>query len=78
MGLPVNITDLPANMIGGAFQGFVEGYTFSSSYNRLSLTINMSPVAYSLQYVKWTEVSISETWSTLSPSLIWDNATIVA
>jgi hypothetical protein len=78
MGLPVNITDLPANMIGGAFQGFVEGYTFSSSYNRLSLTINMSPVAYSLQYVKWTEVSISETWSTLSPTLTWENATIVA
>jgi hypothetical protein len=78
MGLPVNIVDLPANMNGGTFQGFVEGFTFSTSYNRLSLTINMSPVAYSLQFVKWTEVSISETWSTLSPTLTWQNATIVA
>ena len=78
MGLPVNIVDLPANMNGGTFQGFVEGWTFSTSYNRLALTVNLSPVAYSLQFVKWQDVSISETWSTLSPSLIWDNATIVA
>jgi hypothetical protein len=78
MGLPVNIVDLPANMNGGTFQGFVEGFTFSTSYNRLALTVNLSPVAYSLQFVKWQDVSISETWSTLSPTLIWDNATIVA
>jgi hypothetical protein len=78
MGLPVNIVDLPANMNGGTFQGFVEGFTFSTSYNRLALTVNLSPVAYSLQYVKWLEVSISETWSTLSPTLTWENATIVA
>jgi hypothetical protein len=78
MALPVNIVDLPANMIGGTFQGFVEGWTFSSSYNRLSLTINLSPVAYSLQFVKWLDVSISETWNTLSPTLTWQNATIVA
>ena len=78
MGLPVNIVDLPANMNGGTFQGFVEGWTFSTSYNRLALTVNLSPVAYSLQFVKWQDVSISETWSTLSPTLIWDNATIVA
>jgi len=78
MGLPVNIVDLPANMIGGTFQGFVEGWTFSASYNRLSLTANLSPVAYSLQFMKWQDVSISETWNTISPTLDWENATIVA
>jgi hypothetical protein len=78
MGLPVDITDLPVNMIGGTFQGFVEGWTFSSSYNRLSLTINLSPVAYSLQAFKWLNVPISETWNTISPTLTWENATIVA
>jgi hypothetical protein len=78
MGLPVNIIDLPANMIGGTFQGFVEGYTFSSSYNRLSLTINLSPVAYSLQAMKWSDVPVTETWLTISPTLDWLNATIVA
>ena len=78
MGLPVNIVDLPANMIGGTFQGFVEGWTFSSSYNRLSLTINLSPLAYSLQAMKWSDVPVTETWLTISPTLDWENATIVA
>jgi len=78
MGLPVNIVDLPANMIGGTFQGFVEGWTFSSSYNRLTLTINLSPVAYSLQAMKWSDVPVTETWLTISPTLDWENATIVA
>ncbi|CAB4161829.1 hypothetical protein UFOVP794_2 [uncultured Caudovirales phage] len=78
MGLPVNITDLPANMIGGTFQGFVEGWTFSTSYNRLTLTINLSPVAYSLQAMRWENVPVTETWLTISPTLDWENATIVA
>jgi hypothetical protein len=78
MALPVNIVDLPVNMIGGTFQGFVEGWTFSSSYNRLSLTINLSPVAYSLQAMKWSDVPVTETWNTISPTLDWENATIVA
>lgn len=78
MGLPVNIVDLPNNMISGTFQGFVEGWTFSASYNRLSLTINMSPVAYSLQAMKWSDVPVTESWNTISTTLDWENATIVA
>jgi hypothetical protein len=78
MGLPVDITDLPVNMIGGTFQGFVEGWTFSSSYNQLKLTINLSPVAYSLQAMKWSDVPVTETWNSISPTLDWENATIVA
>jgi hypothetical protein len=78
MGLPVDITDLPANMIGGSFQGFVEGWTFSTSYNQLKLTINLSPVAYSLQAMKWSDVPVTETWLTISPTLDWLNATIVS
>ena len=78
MGLPVNVVDLPVNMIGGTFQGFVEGWTFSSSYNRLALTINLSPVAYSLQAMNWLQVPIVETWNTITPTLTWENATIVA
>jgi hypothetical protein len=78
MGLPLNITDLPVNMIGGSFQGFVEGWTFSASYNRLTLTTNLSPVAYSLQAMAWQDVPLIETWATISPTLTWENATIVA
>lgn len=78
MGLPLNITDLPSNMVNGQFQGFVEGWTWTAGLNRLMLTITISPVAYSLQAFKWTSVPITETWMTISPTLDWLNATIVA
>jgi hypothetical protein len=78
MGLPLNITDLPANMINGGFQGFVEGWSWRAGYNRLDLTLTLSPTAFSLQSMKWEDVSVLETWNTLSPTLEWIDATIVA
>ena len=78
MGMPVNITGLPGNMVNGEFQGFVEGWTFTAGYKSLNLTMTISPVAYSLQAFRWTSVPATETWATLSPTLEWLNATIVA
>ena len=78
MGLPIDVTDLPANMTGGRFQGFVEGWTFSAGFNKLQITLNVSPIAFSLQAFKWTNVPIGETWNTINPLLDWTNATIVA
>ena len=78
MGLPLNITNLPANMVEGAFQGFVEAWTWRAGYNRLQLTLNVSPIAYSLQAFRWNSVPITEAWNTLSPTLTWQDATIVA
>lgn len=78
MGLPVDIQDLPSNMVDGRFQGFVEGWTFRSSYNDLSITLNVSPTAYSLQAYRWNDVGAAETWNTINPTLDWTSATIVA
>jgi hypothetical protein len=78
MGLPIDITDLPANIGNGRFQGFVEGWTFSASYNGLALTLTVSPTAYSLQATRWNGVSVAETWNSLSNTLDWNEATIVA
>lgn len=78
MGLPLDITDLPANMTGGRFQGFVEGWTFNAGFNKLSVTLNLSPLAFSLQAMKWNNVPITEAWNTISTTLDWTNATIVA
>jgi hypothetical protein len=78
MGEALDITDLPANMVDGRFQGFVEGWTFSAGYNRLDLTLVLSPVAYSLQAMKWVDVPATEAWNTISTTLDWLNATIVA
>jgi hypothetical protein len=78
MGLPVDITDLPANMTGGRFQGFVEGWTFNAGFNKLQVTLNVSPIAFSLQAFKWLNVPATENWTTINPLLDWTNATIVA
>ena len=76
MGMPVAINDLPSNM-GSIFQGFVEGWTFRAGYNTLSVSLNLSPVAYSLQALQWDEISNTFTWSSVSPTLDWARATII-
>ena len=78
MGQPINLSDLPLNMSNGSFQGFVEGFRFQASYNELSVTLLMSPLAYSLQAMAWENVPIVEKWNTITPTLDWANATIVA
>ena len=78
MGLPIDIEDLPLNIAGGRYQGFIEGWTWTSRFNALDLTIIVSPVAYSLQAFRWNNVPVTETWNTISPTLDWNNATIVA
>ena len=78
MGLPLDITNLPPNILLGRFQGFVEGWTFSAGVSRLDITLNLSPTAFSLQSMKWENVSVAETWNTLSLTLDWNSATVVA
>ena len=76
MGLPVAINDLPGNM-GSIFQGFVEGWSFQASYNQLSVSLIVSPTAYSLQALEWQQIANTFTWSSVSPTLDWARATIV-
>jgi hypothetical protein len=78
MGQPIALNDLPLNMSAGTFQGFVEGYNFRASYNELAVTLLMSPLAYSLQAMRWNDVPITETWASVSPILTWEYATIVS
>ena len=78
MGQPIALNDLPLNMSSGVFQGFVEGFTFRASYNELSVTLLMSPLAYSLQAMRWSDVPPSETWASVSAILTWEYATIVS
>ena len=78
MGLPLSIIDLPLNMVAGQFLGFVEGWTFRAGFNTLQLTITASPISYSLHAMNWADVPTTETWSSVSATLDWANATIVA
>jgi hypothetical protein len=78
MGEAIALVNLPLNMNAGTFQGFVEGWSFQASYNQLSVTLLLSPLAYSLQAMRWNDVPITETWASVSPTLEWQYATIVA
>ena len=78
MGMPVNLADLPLNMNSGDYLGFVEGWTFSARYNQVSVSLILSPIAFSLQAMRWNDVPVVEQWNTVNPTLDWINATIVA
>jgi hypothetical protein len=74
LGQPVWIQNLPPNITGGSFQGYIEGWTFRASLNNLSLTFNASPINFSQVAVKWEQVNAAETWNTLNTSLTWLDA----
>jgi len=78
MGLPMRITDLPLNMAAGTYLGFVEGWTWRAAYNSVSVTAILSPLAFSLQAMQWQDVPIAEQWNTISGSLNWADALVVA
>jgi hypothetical protein len=78
MGMPVSIADLPLNMSSGTYLGFVEGFTFRAAYNEVSISLNLSPLAFSLQAMQWQDVSGAEAWNTISGTLDWEHALIVA
>jgi hypothetical protein len=78
MGEAIALINLPLNMSSGTFQGFVEGWSFQAAYNRLSVTLLLSPLAYSLQAMRWNDVPVTERWNSVSPTLDWEHATIVA
>ena len=78
MGLPLRISDLPLNMNAGQYAGFVEGWTFTAAYNQVQVTALLSPLAFSIQAMKWETVLPAEQWNTVSGTLEWQDATIVA
>ena len=74
MGMPIKITDLPLNIAGGQFEGYVEGWTWNVSLNSISLTVNVSPIEFSTVAIYWSQVSPTEAWNTLSNTLTWEKA----
>jgi len=78
VGQPIHITDLPAQISNGAFEGYVEGWRWSTRFNELFLTINLSPVNFSQVAMRWSTVPATEAWNTIDNTLTWEYATIVA
>jgi len=78
IGMPINLLNLPDQISGGEFEGYVEGWSWSVSFNQLYLTLTLSPTSYSQVAMRWNSTPITEAWNTLSTTLTWEYATIVA
>lgn len=74
MGQPVRITNLPLNILGGEFTGFVEGWTFSASVSGLSITFLATPTEFSAFAQQWAQVNAAESWNSVLNTLEWQDA----
>lgn len=78
IGMPIHLINLPPQISSGEFEGYVEGWSWSVSFNQLYITLNLSPTAYSQVAMRWNTTPITEAWNTLSNTLTWEYATIVS
>jgi len=74
MGQPVRITNLPPQMLGGEFTGYVEGWTFRASVGGLSITLNASPTEFSAVSQQWAQINAAESWNSVLNTLEWQDA----
>jgi hypothetical protein len=74
MGQPVRITNLPLNILGGQFTGFVEGWTFNASVSGLSITFLATPTEFSAVAQQWAQVNAAESWNSVLNTLEWQDA----
>jgi len=75
-GQPVLINNLPSNLLGGTFEGFVENVALRATPSYVEITLYISATEFSLSTTQWDTVLPSTiTWDTTNATLIWNNAT---
>jgi hypothetical protein len=75
-GQPVLITNLPANMLGGQFDGFVENIAVRANPSSVDMTLYISATDFSLSTTQWeTVLPASLIWTGVNATLTWTNAT---
>jgi hypothetical protein len=75
-GQPVLINNLPSNLLGGTFEGFVENVALRATPSYVEITLYISATEFSLSTTQWDTVLPSTiTWATTNATLIWNNAT---
>jgi len=74
-GQPVLISNLPSNLLGGTFDGFVENITMRATPTYVDLTLYITATDLSLSTTQWdTVVPSTITWATTNATLTWNNA----
>jgi hypothetical protein len=74
-GQPVLINNLPSNLLGGTFDGFVENVALRATPTFVDITLYISATEFSLSTTQWdTVVPSTITWATTNGTLTWNNA----
>ena len=74
-GQPVLISNLPSNLLGGTFDGFVENITMRATPTYVDLTLYITATDLSLSTTQWdTVIPSTITWATTNATLTWNNA----
>jgi hypothetical protein len=75
-GQPLLITNLPSNLLGGQFDGFVENIALRATPTFVDITLYISATDFSLSLTQWNEVlPASLIWTGVNGTLTWTNAT---
>jgi hypothetical protein len=75
-GEPVQINNLPSNLLGGQFDGFVENVALRATPSFVEITLYISATDFSLSTTQWETVTpASLAWTGVNGTLIWTNAT---
>lgn len=75
-GQPVLIDNLPTNLLGGSFDGFVENIALRATPTYVDLTLYISATDFSLSTTQWeTVLPASLQWTGVNAILTWTNAT---
>jgi hypothetical protein len=74
-GEPVLIQNLPSNVFGGSFDGFVENVALRATPSFVEITLFVSATDFSLSTPQWeTVLPASLIWTGVNGTLIWTNA----
>jgi hypothetical protein len=75
-GEPVLINNLPTNLFGGSFDGFVENVALRATPSFVEITLYISATDFSLSTTQWeTILPASLIWTGVNATLTWTNAT---
>jgi len=75
-GQPVLISNLPSNLLGGTFDGFVENVALNATPTYVDMTLYVSATDFSLSTTQWeTVLPTSLIWTGVNATLIYSNAT---
>jgi hypothetical protein len=76
-GMPLEINP-PDSIYEGNFRGFVESINWTINQYEVFLTLYLTEYALSVLAENWSQVSPLEAWNTVSGTLDWANAQVVA